>query len=115
MVLAMAASWLNIHDLAMWSLGGADLGTTGRRKHLRNMSNNASRKRRKAALAAIPRFAAKELIGLKLLDIEWNPINPPFIDELPKPVTLSDLVNEVRRGRAVLFQQLLDGTYVSEG
>jgi hypothetical protein len=38
-------------------------------------SINASRKRRKAALAA----TAKGLIGLQLLDIERNPIGPSFI------------------------------------
>jgi hypothetical protein len=73
-----------------------------------------SRKRRKAALAALPKFTANELIGLKLLDIDWEPIDPLWLDELPKPVTLSDLVNEVRRRRSVLFQQLLDGTYVPD-
>lgn len=78
------------------------------------MSNQASRKRRKAMIAALPRFTAKELIGLKLMDMDWNPIEPPWLKELPPPATLSDQVNEVRRRRVVLFNSMLDGSYVPE-
>jgi hypothetical protein len=110
MVLAMAAGGLRIHDLAIWSLDGADLGIRGRHNHLHNMSNRESRRRRKAALAALPRFTAKDLIGLRLT----NTIDPPWLDELPNPVTLSDLVDEVSHRRAILFQSMVDGTYVPE-
>lgn len=65
-------------------------------------------------MAALPKITAKELIGLKLMDIDWEPVDPPWLNELPSPVTLIDLINEVRRRRSVLFQQLLDGTYVPE-
>jgi hypothetical protein len=44
--------------------------------YVNGMSNRASRQRRKSALAAIPRFTAKDLIGLKLMDIDWEPIMP---------------------------------------
>jgi hypothetical protein len=73
MVLAISASWLRNHDLAMWSLDGLDLGITGRHNYLNNMANKASRQSRKAALAALPNITARELFGLKLMDAEWNP------------------------------------------
>jgi hypothetical protein len=93
---------------------GADLGTTACGNHLRNMSNKASRQRREAALASLPRFTIRDLIGLKLMDGDWNHVDPTWLNELPPPVTLSDQVNEVRRRRAVLFDSMLDGSYEAD-
>jgi hypothetical protein len=101
MVLAMAAGGLRVHELAIWSLDGADLGIRRRHNHLHNMSNRESR--RKTKLAALSRFTAKDLIGLRFTSINWNPIDPPWLAELPNPLRLSDLVKEVRRRWAVLF------------
>lgn len=79
--------------------------------YVSSMSNRASRQRRKAALAALPRFTSKELIGLKLMDINWEPIDPPWLDELPPPVTLTALMTEVRRRRSEMFQSMIEGAY----
>lgn len=82
--------------------------------YVSSMSYRASRQKRKAVLASLPRFTVKDLIGLKLMDMDWNPIDPPWLNELPPSATLSDQVNEVRRRRAVLLNSMLDGGYEAD-